>query len=102
MADRAEPPHINVRREAGEPGVRFHLADEVSMISLLSATISCPDVVQKGDYGALLAARYYNQPPASHVFVVVAYRELNESDGFVLTAYLARRLSTRREVMWSR
>lgn len=64
--------------------------------------IAAPDVVQRGDYGARLAARYYNQPPAVGLFVVAVYREISEDDGFVITAYLARRLSSRREVLWSR
>ena len=64
--------------------------------------IAAPDVVQRGDYGALLAARYYNQPPAAGLFVVAVYRELSSDDGFLITAYLARRLSSRREVLWSR
>jgi hypothetical protein len=65
-------------------------------------TIAEPDVVQQGDYGALLAARYYNQPGAVNLFVVVVYREVDETRGFVITAYVARRLSGQREVLWSR
>ena len=65
-------------------------------------TIAAPDIVQRGDYGALLAARHYNQPPGANVFVVVVYREVGRTDGFVITAYMARRLSQRREVVWSR
>jgi hypothetical protein len=64
--------------------------------------IAAPDIVQRGDYGALLAARYYNGPGAVDLFVVAVYREVDERDGFVITAYLARRLSPRREVLWSR
>jgi hypothetical protein len=65
-------------------------------------TIAAPDLVQRGDYGALIAARYYNQPPGANLFVVAVYREVAERGGFVITAYLARRLSPRREVLWSR
>ena len=65
-------------------------------------TIAAPDTVQRGDYGALIAARPYNQPPGANVFVVVVYREVGRTDGFVITAYMARRLSKRREVVWSR
>jgi len=65
-------------------------------------TIAAPDIVQQGDYGALLAARYYNQPMAVNLFVVAVYREVGKRNGFVITAYLARRLSARREVLWSR
>jgi hypothetical protein len=36
------------------------------------------------------------------VFLVVVYREMSRDDGFVITAYMARRLSQRREVVWSR
>ena len=64
--------------------------------------IAAPDIVQRGDYGALLAARYYNGPGAGKFFFVAVYREVGETDGFVITAYLARRLSPRREVLWSR
>ena len=64
--------------------------------------IVAPEIVQQGDYGALLAARYYNQPGAVNLFVVAVYREVDERHGFVIAAYLARRLSARREVLWSR
>ena len=68
----------------------------------MKISIAAPDIVQRGDYGALLAARYYNEPGAVNLFVVAVYREVGETDGFVITAYLARRLSPRREVLWSR
>lgn len=64
--------------------------------------IASPDLVQRGDYSALLAARHYNQPPAVNLFVVAVYRELDDADGFVITAYLTRRLNRDREVLWSR
>lgn len=64
--------------------------------------IASPDLVQRGDYGALLALRYYNQPPAVNLFIVAVYRELDEADGFVITAYLTRRPNRDREVLWSR
>lgn len=83
--------HITQRH----PEMRWQLA------RVLDA-IAAPDIVQRGDYGALLAARYYNQPGAINLFVVAVYREVDERHGFVITAYLARRLSARREVLWSR
>lgn len=58
--------------------------------------------MQRGDYGALLALRHYNQPPAVNLFVVAVYREIDEADGFVITAYLTRRPNWDREVLWSR
>jgi hypothetical protein len=83
--------HITQRH----PEMRWHRADVMD-------TIAAPDVVQRGDYGALIAARHYNQPPVANVFLVVVYREVSREDGFVISAYMARRLSQRREVVWSR
>jgi len=65
-------------------------------------TIAAPDVLQRGDYGALIAARHYNQPPGANAFTVVVYREVGRTDGFVITACMARSLSQRREIVWSR
>lgn len=64
--------------------------------------IASPDLVQRGDYGAMLALRHYNQPPAVNLFVVAVYREVDDGDGFVITAYLTRRLNWDREMLWSR
>lgn len=65
-------------------------------------TVSEPDIVQKGDFGGLLAVKLYENTPLGEKFVIVAYREVSEEDGFVLTAYLARRPSSRREALWRR
>ncbi len=65
-------------------------------------TISAPDLIQEGDFGVLLASRYYGQESFAHGFVVAVYREVDESDGFVITAYLTRRLSAARRVLWNR
>jgi len=62
-------------------------------------TVRSPIRVQLGDSGELLAISYN---PVSSKFLVVAYRELSSSDGFILTAYLARRLSLRRTTIWMR
>lgn len=60
-------------------------------------TVRNPIRLQLGDSGELLAISY-NQ--SSNKFLVVAYRELSPTDGFVLTAYIARRLSLRRTTVW--
>ena len=65
-------------------------------------TIAEPDVVQEGDFGELLAIRLYSNTPLTSKFLVVAYREVASDDGFVMTAYLARRLSARRRAIWKR
>lgn len=64
-------------------------------------TLAEPDMIQKGDFGELLAVRSYAETPFGKS-LVVAYRESSVDDGFVLTAYLTRRPSSRRETEWKR
>lgn len=65
-------------------------------------TVADPERIQRGDYGELPAARFYTDTPLGEKYLVVAYREVNDTDGFILTAYYARRLSTQRETLWKR
>ena len=61
-------------------------------------TISDPDLVQKGDFGELLAVRFYSSAKC----IIVAYKESTATDGFVLTAYFTNAPSKRRQVIWKR
>ncbi len=61
-----------------------------------------PDMVQAGDFGEMLAVRHWSSTSLGSKFVVVAYREVDRMDGFILTAYLARRPSRSRTVLWKR
>jgi hypothetical protein len=65
-------------------------------------TVTEPDMIQPGDYGELLAIRFYPKTPLTRKFLVVAYREVSPDDGFILTAYLTNRPSPRRRVLWKR
>ncbi len=65
-------------------------------------TVAEPDLIQEGDFGELLAVRFYPQTPLTSKFLVVAYREVDPQDGFVLTAYLTSRPSARRAILWKR
>ena len=65
-------------------------------------TVAEPDVIQQGDFGELLAVRSYEQTPLTRKHLVVAYREIGSDDGFIVTAYLARRPSTQRVLLWKR
>jgi hypothetical protein len=65
-------------------------------------TVADPEIIKEGDAGELLAARFYAQTPLTSKWLVVAYREIDQIDGFVLTAYLASRLSARRSMLWMR
>ena len=69
----------------------------------LCETIEAPDIVQAGDGGALLAARLYDKTPVTALkYLVVVYRETHSSDGFVVTAYFARELSSAKDTLWQR
>jgi len=81
--------------ESNHPEMQVHRAQVLE-------TIGEPDFVQEGDFGVLLAVRQYHQAPLAGKYVLVAYRELSETDGFVLTAYLTRRPSPRRRILWQR
>lgn len=65
-------------------------------------TLSDPDLIQVGDSGELLAIRLYDATQLGRKYVVVAYKETSSTDGFILTAYLTRRPSQKREVLWTR
>jgi hypothetical protein len=60
--------------------------------------ISQADKVLKGNAGELFAVRMMEPAKA----IVVVYRELDINDGFVITAFLTRRLNSlsRREQVW--
>lgn len=65
-------------------------------------TVAEPESIQQGDFGELLAIRYYAVTPLTSKFLVVAYREASAEDGFIVTAYLTRQPSNRRIVLWKR
>lgn len=65
-------------------------------------TIADPDAIYEGDTSETLAIRFYARTPLTSKHLVVAYREMNAADGFVVTAYLTRRPSAQRVVIWKR
>ncbi len=65
-------------------------------------TVESPDSIQQGDFGELLAVRHYPQTPLTTKYLVVAYREVGDEDGFVMPAYFTRRPSGRRNLLWKR
>lgn len=63
-------------------------------------TLAEPQLIQQGDYGELLAIRFYAETPLTSKYLVVVYRELDQNDGFILTAYFTSHLSNQRIVLW--
>lgn len=63
-------------------------------------TLQRPAEVFHGDFGEKLAIRFYRRTPLTSKYLVVAYKELSKQDGFVVTAYFAKRLATWRQRLW--
>ena len=63
-------------------------------------TVRSPDAVYEGDGGELLAVSSRFTP----YWLVVAYREISSSDGFVITAFFTRRIGRveGRRLVWKR
>lgn len=59
-----------------------------------------PDAILKGDVGELLAVKKHG----IQTWIVVPYKEIDEKDGFILTAYQTTdsRWLFQREVLWSK
>ena len=67
---------------------------------LLLETVSDPDCILEGDTGELLAVKEHASEGIPANFLIVAYKEVNEQDGFVLTGYFTRRISPKRKTIW--
>ena len=65
-------------------------------------TVADPDLIQEGDEGSLLAIRLCAFGPLSGKFIVVAYRETEPTDGFIITAHPIKKPVNRRRTLWSR
>ncbi|MEW6009620.1 MAG: hypothetical protein AB1629_08325 [Candidatus Omnitrophota bacterium] len=65
-------------------------------------TITDPDLIQEGDFGELIAIRFYEKTPLTSKYLVAIYREVEDIDGFVITTYYATKPSERRHIIWKR
>jgi hypothetical protein len=92
---------IRLTKERWQHIVRRHPEMEHQRKQVLE-TLAEADIIQQGDFGELLAIRFYSETPLTCKFLVVVYREVNLSDGFILTAYLTSRPLARREIVWKR
>ena len=67
-------------------------------------TIAEPDVIAKGWAGGLIATQYYPETPITEKHLVVVYRELDPTDGFVITAFMTSNVERvwKRGTLWQR
>ena len=63
-------------------------------------TVGNPDLLQRGDFGEVLAIRYYEDTPLTSKYLVVAYKEIGRVDGFAITAYFTSKPSEGRTEIW--
>jgi len=71
-------------------------------LSDILETISNPDLIQRGDAGTLLGIKKYPKTPVSkQKFLIVVYKEVDLSEGFVLTAYYSNKLR-KRVILWEK
>ncbi len=63
-------------------------------------TIANPDIIQQGDYGELLAIKFFESTPLTEKYLVVIYKETSKEEGFVITAYFTRKPLERRSIIW--
>ncbi len=80
--------------------IRYHHPEMKGLRQSILETLSDPEVIQQGDYGELLAIRFYPRTALTRKYLVVVYREISADDGFVLTSYLTTRPSLRRITIW--
>jgi hypothetical protein len=59
--------------------------------------VESPDWVLQGYHGSLKAVKAFGR----NGYLVVLYREVSRTDGFIITAYFVRKISRRRKV-WPR
>jgi hypothetical protein len=65
-------------------------------------TVNDPDLIQEGDFGELIAVRFYETTPLTSKYLVIIYKEVLDSDGFIITAYYTVKPSERRKTIWKR
>ncbi len=70
--------------------------------SFILETLEDPDLIQQGnDTSALVAVRLYPEIPGNQKYLMVVYRERSGYDGYIITAYLRKRPSTNRRIIWT-
>ena len=63
------------------------------------STIEEPDVIYQGDQSARIGVK---ELPNTNKVVAVIYKETNNTDGFVITAYLTKKMQTfqTKKIIW--
>lgn len=92
---------IRLTQERWQHIVSEHSEMSECLLEILR-TVEYPDFIQEDPSGSLLAVRRFDNSPLNGKYMVVAYRETEPTDGFIITAHPARRTSNRRLTIWRR
>lgn len=67
-------------------------------------TVAEPDVIVRGWKESSIATRYYPQTPITEKHLVAVYREIDPTDGFVITAFMTSKVEKvwKRGTLWQR
>ena len=79
-------------------------ADMKDNQKLVLETIREPDMILKGVTDELRAIKFFSETHLGPKYIMVAYKELSEKDGFIVTAYKTSRIDkiVKRGVIWSK
>ena len=66
----------------------------------MQKTVESPDFVQQGDYGTLIACKFYPHTPLTSKYLIVVYKEIDKTDGFILTSYFTNQPNKNRKTLW--
>lgn len=92
---------IRLTEERWKHIVLTHLEINPDDFSKVMEIISNPDFILKGNKEELLAVRKLS---SKKTWIVVPYKEVNQEDGFVLTAYFTNDLFwlLKKEIIWNK
>lgn len=81
--------------------IASHLEIDPTDYKTIMNVIKNPDIILKGDTGEFLAVK---KRARKNMWFVVPYKEIDKTDGFVLTAYLTTNISwlLQRELIWNK
>ena len=51
-------------------------------------TATDPDLIQQGDFGELIAVKFYEKTPLTSKYLITIYKEVMDTDGFIITAII--------------
>lgn len=94
---------VRLTEERREHIVASH-EDMDNNTDLLLKTIEDPDMILKGVSNELRATKFFQKTHLGSRYLVVAYKELNIEDGFIITAYKTSKIDkiVKRGIIWKK